>query len=494
MLKPPSVYLAVDLGASSGRVMAAIVGCENIVLEELNRFPTKGFEENGSCYWDVEDIFTYVIDGLKRAQARFGDQVAGIGVDTWGVDYGLLDAAGKLIGNPYMYRDGRTEGVEARIQKTTSRKTIYDETGIQFMFFNTINQLVAEKESAEGRFGTATDLLFMPDLFNFWLCGEKIQERSMASTSQLLNPRTGAWSEVLLDALELPNHLFKRITEPGTRIGSLLPALQKRTGLGVVPVFAVAGHDTGSAVAGAPLSDATAAFLSSGTWSLMGVELAQPMINEATLAASYSNEAGVEGTTRFLKNICGMWLVEQLKEEWAANGQDYSYDTLVELARESTPFKCIIDPDADVFARPGPMAGRIQGFCRERHQTVPQSDGELLRTVFDSLACKYRVVFDQLSELSGRPLNALRVVGGGSQNDFLNQCTADALGCPVHAGPVEATSLGNVLMQLRGAGVIGSLAAGRRLVENSIETKTFIPSESAAWQQSVAFLKTMIAN
>lgn len=489
-----SVYLAVDLGASSGRVMAAFVGGDKIILEELNRFPTKGYEENGSYYWDVQDIFSYVVEGLKQAQVRFGDRVAGIGVDTWGVDYGLLDASGKLIGNPYMYRDGRTEGVEARIQKTTPRKTIYKETGIQFMFFNTINQLVAEKESAKSRFGAAVDLLFMPDLFNFWLCGQKIQERSMASTSQLLNPTTGVWSEVLLDALELPKHLFKPITEPGTRIGSLLPELQEQTGLGAVPVFAVAGHDTGSAVAGAPLSETVPAFLSSGTWSLMGVELNQPIINEATLAASYSNEAGVEGTTRFLKNICGMWLVEQLKEEWSADGEDYSYDTLVQLARESTPFKFIIDPDADTFARPGPMAGRIQECCRERDQPVPQSHGELLRTVFDSLACKYRLVFDQLSELSGSPLTALRVVGGASQNDFLNQCTADALGCPVHAGPVEATSLGNVLMQLRGAGKIPSLAAGRQRVENSVETKTFLPADSAAWQPPIARLKTMVTN
>ncbi len=486
------VYLAIDLGATSGRVMAGVVHAGKIALEELNRFPTKGIEEAGSFYWDVQDIFSHIVEGLTIAQTRFGDRIAGMGVDTWGVDYGLLDASGKLIGNPYMYRDPRTDGVEARIHKTTSRKTIYEETGIQFIFFNTINQWVAEKESSKSRFGAAVDLLFMPDLFNYWLCGEKVQERSMASTSQLLNPRTGVWSDVLLEALDLPRHLFTGITEPGTRIGTLLPALQAKTGLGAIPVFAVAGHDTGSAVAGTPLNESAPAFLSSGTWSLMGVESAHPIINEETLAASYSNEAGVEGTTRFLKNICGMWLVEQLKDEWSAAGQEYAYATLVELAQESQPFRSIIDPDADIFARPGPMAERIRSFCRKHKQFEPLTHGQLLRTVFDSLACKYRIIFEQLSVLSGRPLNELRVVGGGSQNDFLNQCTANALDCPVHAGPVEATSLGNILMQLRGAGEIDSLSEGREWIKNSFVTKSFVPRDSDDWVPPVQRLKALL--
>ena len=406
-------------------------------------------------------------------------------MDTWGVDYGLLDASGELLCDPFMYRDGRTDGVEEKLQTIVSRETIYNETGIQFMFFNTINQLFAEKESGEGRLEAASDLLFMPDLFNYWLCGEKVQERSMASTSQLLNPITGRWSDVLLDALEFPKHLFRDITEPGTRIGSLLPALQEQTGLGAVPVYAVAGHDTGSAVAGAPLREDAPVFLSSGTWSLMGIESHHPLIKPETLRASYSNEAGVEGTTRFLKNICGMWLVEQLREEWLLGGEDLDYDELVDLAREAEPFRSIVDPDDPSFARPGLMADRIRDFCRDHGEPIPENYGQLLRTVFDSLACKYRMVFDQLSTFTSKPLSELRVVGGGSQNGFLNQCTASALNCQVHAGPVEATSLGNILMQLRGAGEVESLEAGRALVESSFESSVFYPVHPEFWEVPV---------
>ena len=486
------VYLAIDLGATSGRVMAGVVADGAIRLEEVNRFPTKGVEVNGSWHWDVKDIFSYVVDGLARASILYDGRVAGISVDTWGVDYGLLDASGALLCDPFMYRDGRTEGVEERIWNIVSKETIYGETGIQFMFFNSINQLFAEKESDAGRLNEASDLLFMPDLFNYWLCGEKVQERSMASTSQLLNPVTGKWSDVLIEALGLPQSLFRDITEPGTKIGTLLPALQKETGLGEIPVFAVAGHDTGSAVAGAPLRDDAPTFLSSGTWSLMGIESHHPLVKPETLQASYSNEAGVEGTTRLLKNICGMWLIEQLKEEWLLEGDDLGYDDLVDLARGAEPFRSIIDPDDASFARPGPMADRIREFCRMHGEPIPESRGQLLRTVFDSLACKYRLVFDQLATFTSKSLTELRVVGGGSQNDFLNQCTANALNCQVHAGPVEATSLGNILMQLKGAGEIDSLEAGRALVSNSFESKTYTPVHPESWEEPVSRLKKFL--
>ena len=378
------------------------------------------------------------------------------------------------------------------MKSIVSRETIYDETGIQFMFFNTINQLFAEKEGAERRLEKASDFLFMPDLFNYWLCGEKVQERSVASTSQLLNPITGAWSEVLLDTLEFPKHLFHEITEPGTRIGTLLPEIQQRTGLGPVAVFAVAGHDTGSAVAGAPLRLDAPSFLSSGTWSLMGIEAHYPRIKPKVLEASYSNEAGVEGTIRFLKNICGMWLIEQLKEEWHLDGDDLSYQDILELAEGAVPFRTIFDPDDPSFAKPGEMATRIRAYCHEHRQPIPEHRAQLIRSVFDSLACKYRLVFDQLASFTSKPLTELRVVGGGSQNDFLNQCTANALHCEVHAGPVEATSLGNILMQLKGAGEIASLEEGRIWVKRSFESKTFLPVDPDAWDEPVHRLHQMI--
>ncbi|MCZ6672589.1 MAG: rhamnulokinase [Verrucomicrobia bacterium] len=491
-MKSASVYLAIDLGASNGRVMAGVFDGQRIELREMNRFPSNGVEVAGSTHWDVLQLFSDVLDGLSKAQALYGDRIAGIGVDTWGVDYALLDKTGKLLGNPFQYRDPRTDGIEERIHKIISREIIYKETGIQFMFFNTINQLFAEKESGTGSLETASHLVFLPDLFNYWLSGAIIQERSIASTSQLLNPLTGKWSDVLIDRLGLPEHLFGKITEPGELIGNLLAEVQEQTGMGSVPVFAVAGHDTGSAVAGAPLRDEAPAFLSSGTWSLMGIEARHPLIKPETMEASYSNEAGVEGTTRFLKNICGMWLVEQLKEEWFQEGNEFTYENLVDFAMEAEPFRSIIDPDHPSFARPGPMAGRIRDFCREHGQPIPVTQAQLLRTVFDSLACKYRIIFEQLGSFTSKRLSEMRVVGGGSKNHFLNQCTANALNCQVKAGPVEATSLGNVIMQMRGAGKIESLQAGRELVERSFSTYSYSPDNAKAWQEPVERLKQII--
>ncbi len=487
-----SVYLAIDLGASSGRVMAGIYDGDRIEMREMNRFPSNVLHLAGSSHWDVLQMFADILDGLARAQALYGPKIAGIGVDTWGVDYALLDNSGKLLGNPFQYRDRRTDGIEERIQKIVPRKTIYQETGIQFMPFNTINQLYAEKESGSGRVENARHLVFLPDLFNYWLCGEIIQERTIASTSQMLDPRTVAWSEILIDRLGFPKRLFGEITEPATPIGTLLTEVQARTGLGAVPVFAVAGHDTGSAVAGAPLRSEAPAFLSSGTWSIMGMEVHHPLIKPETMEASFSNEAGVEGTTRFLKNICGMWLVEQLKEEWLQEGHEFSYDDLVGLAREAEPFQFIIDPDDVSFIRPGPMEERIRAFCAKHGQPLPHSPPQMLRTVFDSLACKYRVIFEHLASFTSKPLTELRVVGGGSKNHFLNQCTANALNWRVNAGPVEATAMGNVLMQMCGAKAIDSLGPGRDLAENSFSTHTHDPENAEDWQEPVERLRQMM--
>ncbi len=487
------VYLAIDLGATSGRVMAAALEEGSLSLQEVHRFPSSFAELPSGSHWDVLHIFNQILDGLTEASRRFGDRIAGIGVDTWGVDYALLDKRDRLLGNPYQYRDDRTDKVEDSLYQKVSRETIYQETGIQFMFFNTIFQLGAEMRDNPDRVRMAGSLLFLPDLISFWLSGVKVQERSIASTSQMWNPVSEAWSGPILDALELPMDLFMPLTEPGTVLGPLTEKIQSRTGLGEVPVICVAGHDTGSAVAGTPLTQDSPVFLSSGTWSIMGMETSAPIINDLSLKFGYSNEAGVEGTTRFLKNICGMWLIEQLRANWVKEGTEYSYENLLDMAREARPFLAVIDPDDPSFAKPGNMSEGIRDYCRNTGQAVPETKGELVRVAFESLACKYRIVFEKLEELAAKPFASLRIVGGGSQNTFLNQCTANALDKPVLAGPIEATSIGNVLMQLKATGVISSLADGRALVETSFPCRRFEQERSEDWETPIKRLNRILS-
>ncbi len=487
------VYLAIDLGATSGRVIAGIHTVENTIkLREIHRFPTHFAHLPSGYHWDVLGLFNSILEGLGKAAKIFGDRIQSLAVDTWGVDYALLDKNGRLLGNPYQYRDPRTEGMIEKINSRISSEKVYEETGIQFMFFNTINQLVAELETDAGRLELADSLLFLPDLFIYWLCGEQIQERSIASTSQLWNPRTQAWSDALLDGLNLPAQLFKPVTEPGQQVGTIRQYVQDECGLGPVPVIAVAGHDTGSAVAGAPLSVDSPAFLSSGTWSIIGMELPHPVINKTTFDLGFANEAGVEGTTRLLKNISGMWMVVQLKEEWAKEGNDYTYDNLDDMAAEAEPFLSVIDPDDARFASHGPMAQRIIDYCSETGQRTPRTKGEIVRIVSDSLAAKYAIMFEKLGILYGGELPSLRIIGGGCQNSFLNQCTADAIGKPVIAGPVEATSLGNLILQMKAMDVIPDVAAGRQIIENSFESKTFQPQDSDVWRAPIDTLRKLL--
>jgi len=486
------VYLAIDLGASSGRVMAGYLDDGVMKLEEVNRFPSVFSRLPSGRHWDLLQIYNAVLESLRKAGESYGESIAGIGVDTWGVDYGLLDRRGRLLGDPYQYRDSRTDGVQEALMENPGREMIYEETGIQFMFFNTINQLVAEKRDEPGRLEIADSLLFLPDLFSFWLCGEKAQERTIASTSQLWNPRREVWSGALIEKLGFPAKLFQPVTEPGTVLSPLRESLREATGLGAVPVIAVAGHDTGSAVAGSPLTREAPVFLSSGTWSIMGMESSQPIVTGEALAESFSNEAGVNKTTRFLKNICGMWLIEQLLDQWSKEGQDYSYANVLDMAREAKPFLALIDPDDPRFAKPGKMADRILDFCRETGQNTPETKGELVRIAFESLACKYRIIFEKLEELAGKNFPSLRIVGGGSQNEFLNQCTANALGRSIHTGPVEATSAGNILMQMIATGALPDLASGRALVRESFETRTYEPESAQKWEEPVARLKALL--
>jgi rhamnulokinase len=465
-----------------------------LVLEEIHRFATPGVCVAGSSHWDVLAIFRQVLDGLRRAATMHGGRIAGIGIDTWGVDFALLDGAGRLLGNPYQYRDPRHAAAMPAVHAMIGAERLFDETGIQSLPFNTINQLHAESLTRTGVLDAARHLLFLPDLLSYWLCGERVQERTIASTSQLWNPRTGAWSERLVGALGLPGRLFQPVVAPGTRLGVLRPEVRSDTGLPAVPVIAVGGHDTASAVAGAPLDAAGGAFMSSGTWSLLGIELPGPLITPAVRAAGYSNEAGVEGTTRLLRNICGMWLIEQLRADWMRDGGDAGYAEMIAGAEREPAFASIIDPDDPRFASPGDMAEKIRAACRESGQKTPQSRGALVRCALESLAAKYAVACEALREFAPGGLHSLRVVGGGSRNAFLNQATADALGMPVTAGPDEATSLGNLTLQLRAAGIISNLGEGRALIAGSIDEETFTPRDHDAWSEPTARLRALIAS
>jgi len=479
------VCLAVDLGAGSGRVVAGIYSGARLELVELNRFPNDPIKQADGWHWNFEGLLAHIKQGIALAAKKFGDTVVSVGVDTWGVDYGLLDAGGKLVCAPFQYRDGRTQGMQEEAFRRMPRKEIYQRTGIQFMFFNTLFQLLAETTSP-ARLEKAERLLFMPDLVHYFLTGIGVNEKSTASTSQLLNPHTQEWDRGLIKAMGLPERIFGKLAEAGTVLGELQPGVAAETGAKKMRVIAPAGHDTASAVVGVPAEGPDPVFLSSGTWSLMGRELNRPVISEASYQATFSNEGGVFGTTRFLKNIAGMWLLQESKRIWDATGISAGYSELIARAETSPPFAAFIDPDATDFQTPASMVDALAGFCRHSGQTAPADPGACTRMILESLALKYRQVKESLARVTGKPIDRIYIVGGGSQNDLLNQFTADALNCTVVAGPVEATSIGNIIMQLYALGEIRSLADGRALVRRSIETSTFKPQNSGAWDDAYA--------
>lgn len=480
------VFLAVDLGATSGRVMAGIWSAENgeLRLETVNRFSSPVTRIDGSLHWDILSIFNSIKEGLKLAASQYGDRIVSLGVDSWAVDYALIDANGAMLGNPFHYRDSRTEGMMEAVQEKVSKETIYAETGIQFLFINTIYQLYSEVTSDVGAIRAARRILFIPDLISYWLSGSRHQERTVASTSQLLNPITGKWSETLLESLDLLPGLFKPVVEPGTIVGPVKPEIRKETKLGDVSVVAVAGHDTASAFVALPGNRPGFAVMSSGTWSLMGLELSQPQLGADALNDGFSNEIGYAGTVRFLKNICGMWLIEECRRHWTEAGRNYEYDAIVELANEAKPMVSLIDPDAPEFAAPEHMPKTIRAFCERTGQEIPSDDASLIRCVFDSLAMKYRHVFQKLSGYGSDPLEGLYVLGGGARNHLLNQMTADALGVPVVTGPAEATAVGNVLVQMISQGEIADLEAARDLVEKSFASEVFEPCDTGPYTEN----------
>jgi rhamnulokinase len=483
-MKAKRVFLAVDLGAESGRVVAGVFDGRKLALEELHRFSNTPVCVQGSLHWDVLSLFAEIKHGLAFAGRTYGDSLAGAGVDTWGVDYGLVEKKGELLGNPFHYRDRRTEGMMEEAFRRVPKDEIYRYTGIQFMFFNTLFQLLSEVVHGASSLEVADKLLFIPDLLNFWLTGQKVNERTITSTSQMYDPVSGNWSRTLIKKMALPAHILGEIVSPGTVLGPLVPEVAEETGARTLKVIAPGCHDTASAVAAVPAEGDRHAYLSSGTWSLMGVESERPIINEKSFEFGFTNEIGVCSTVRVLKNISGLWLVQECRRTWAARGDELSYEDLTGLAEQAPPFSAIINPDHAPFAAPGDMPARLEAFCKETGQEPPLSKGELIRTILECLALKYRLVLTRLEELVGHRLEVLHIVGGGAKNGILNQFTANAINRPVVAGPVEATSAGNILLQMLGTGDLGSLSEGRELIRQSFETEEFLPVEPGAWDHA----------
>jgi len=477
-------FLAVDLGASSGRGVVGTLFSDRLTLEEVHRFPNIPVRIGSTLYWDALRLHHEILNAITAAAQK--GELLGLGIDSWGVDFGLLDSKGELLANPVHYRDERTQGMMEAAFELMPRKDIFQRTGIQFMPLNTIYQLLAMRLSGSPLLDIADKLLMMGELFTFFLTGEGAAEFTNATTTQAYDPIEGTWSGELLAALDIPRRLFPEIVPPGTRIGHLLPQIASDTGAGRVAVYLPAVHDTASAIAAVPLTGPDACYISSGTWSLMGVELTKPVINEASLAANMTNEGGVDGRFCFLKNIMGMWLLQECRRSWQQEGTDLDYDALQALAAKAQPLVSLVDPDHPDFFTPGDMPRRIIDYLRRTNQPLPDDRGAIVRCILESLALRYRQVLQQLEELTGRDIAVIHIVGGGSQNGLLNQLTANATNRTVIAGPVEATALGNILVQASAAGLVGTLEEGRRLVQRSFTPAVYKPQPSEAWDEAYA--------
>lgn len=475
-------FFAVDLGATSGRTIVGHLTDGKITLEELTRFDNRLIQTGGHVYWDIFALYDEVIRGLQKAAQR-GINLMSIGIDTWGVDFVCVGDDGAILRNPLSYRDPHTVGVmDEYLRDVKPRQDVYHITGIQFMNFNSLFQLYAMRKADNSALRQASKILFMPDALSYMLTGEMVCEYTIASTSQMLNPRTRALDDSLLDSVGLNRNHFGRDVNPGTVIGTLTPEVQRLTGLGALPVVAAAGHDTASAVAAVPARDSGFAYLSSGTWSLMGVETPEPVICDRSYELNFTNEGGVEGTTRFLKNICGMWLYERSRKELPDAPASHS-ELLAEMVKQQA-FRSLINPDDPVFANPPSMVTAIQDYCRQTQQPVPEDYAQICRCIFDSLALRYREVFTRLKEFAPFDIDVLHIIGGGSLNQYLNQFTANALGIEVLAGPQEATALGNIMLQARAAGEVSDIWQMRRIIADSITLRRFTPANLQEWDMA----------
>ncbi|MCS6978186.1 MAG: rhamnulokinase [Gemmatales bacterium] len=476
--------LAFDLGAESGRAIVASFDGARLDLDVVHRFRNGPVRVLDHLYWDVLRLFEEMKEGCRLAVGKHGVP-ASLGVDTWGVDFALLGRGDVLLGNPRHYRDPHTEGILEEAFRRVPRETIFRQTGIQFMRINSLFQLLALQRDRSPILEAAQHLLFMPDLFHFWFCGEKRNEYTDASTSQFLDPVTRTWAMQLWTDFQLPSGILGTLIEPGTRLGFLRNSVKQEIGVAEeIPVVVPATHDTAAAVAAVPARGRDWCYLSSGTWSLMGVETPRPVIDDRTLRYNFTNEGGVNGTTRLLKNIMGLWLVQECRRAWEREGRSYSYDDLVRMAEETPPRGPVVDPDDAAFLLPEHMPAAIAAFCRRTGQAEPQTPGAVIRCALESLALKYRWVLERLEELTGNRIQTIHIVGGGSQNRLLNQLTADVCNRLVLAGPVEATAAGNAVTQLMGLGELKSLEEAREIVRNSWPLATFEPKESQAWDKA----------
>jgi rhamnulokinase len=488
------VCLAIDLGAESGRVIAGLWNGKRLALQEVHRFPNGPVHLADSLRWDALRLWAEIQNGLALAAKKYGKAIASVGADTWGVDFVLLNRQGEMLSHPYHYRDARTNGIMEKAFRKVPRHEIFTQTGLQFMQFNTLFQLLAVKQFSPQLLDQSQCVLFMPDFIHWALCSSRVAEFTIASTSQCLNPVSRAWASGLLKKFDLPTRIFPKIVPPGSTLGTLRPGVAERTRLNQIKVVAPPSHDTASAVAAVPTANtgkANWAYLSSGTWSLMGVEVEKASLSSRTQELNLTNEGGLDGTYRLLKNIMGLWLVQQCKRGFEARGDGYDYAKLAKLAAEAAPLRSLVNPDDPRFLNPPNMPRAIQDFCRESGQPVPKTPGQLVRCAYESLALRYSQVLGWLEELTGNRMDVIHIVGGGSKSEMLNQFTADACQRTVTAGPVEATAMGNLLVQVRAAGELASLSDIRTVVRQSTKLKTYQPGFCAPWQNAALRLAAL---
>ena len=476
-----STFLAIDIGATSGRAILGKIENGTLQLTEIHRFSNIITEINGRMYWDLFYLYNEILKSLKKIKAS-EIVIQSMGIDTWGVDFVCFGKDGEPLRMPYSYRDTMTFGAPEEFFKLMPKKEVYNKTGIQIMNFNSLFQLFTQKKNNSSIYNIIDKVLFMPDALSYLLSGKMVTEYTIASTSQMINPFDKTFDASLLSAVGLSKDNFAPIVLSGTVIGELSDNVKQQTDLDNVSVIAVAGHDTASAVLATPADNENFAYLSSGTWSLMGIESKEPVVNDETFSLNFTNEGGADGSIRLLKNISGMWLIEQCKKEWDQAGS-LSYDEIVKAAEEAAPFKCFINPDAPCFASPASMNATIRQYCKETNQYVPQTMGEMARCIYESLAFRYKQVLANLQKLALHPIETLHIIGGGSKNKLLNSYTANAIGMTVVAGPSEATAIGNILLQAMAAGLVKDKSEMRQIVSNSVELELFAPDKNNLWDK-----------
>ncbi len=490
---PSEKFLAFDFGAESGRAILGSLDGKIISLEEIHRFPNKQITVSEHIHWDITYLFDELKRGLTAAAQKGHTDLSGLGVDTWGVDFGLVGRDNQILENPYHYRDRRTEGMMELAFQRMPREEIYARTGIQFLQFNSIFQLLSVVESKSPALEKIETLLFMPDLFNFLLTGQKKSEYTIASTSQLLDAKKRDWESVIFEKLGLPLHIMAPVIQPGTWMGPLLPEIARETGILSVDVIVPAGHDTASAVAAVPAQSDNWAYLSSGTWSCFGVEVEEPIINEDSVMNNFTNEGGAGGKIRFLRNTMGLWLIQRCMKKWEQEGESLSYDESARLALKSKEFRSVVNPDDPTFLNPADMPAAIAEFCRKTGQPVPEKKGEYVRCILESLALKYRFLIDNINAMRPKAVDVLHIVGGGSQNEVLNQFSANATGLTVIAGPVEATAVGNIMIQAIAKRMLDGIEDGRKAVACSFPLRSYKPDGQNKWAAVYEEVKGMFS-